>query len=363
MAEPAVILAPGALSSIHGKVVHGLVRSGSRFQVVAVVDPEQAGQDAGTVVDGKRRGIPVLASLEEALQVSPRPTTCVQGVSSHGGRLTDSIRAQLLHAVDLGLSVVCGLHDFVCDDPEIARRARERGVSLTDVRKPRPRSELRFWSGDIRHARAPRIAVLGMDCAIGKRTACRMLLEVCQAAGIRCEMIYTGQTGWMQGADHGFILDSTVNDYVSGELERAVLECDRAKEPDLILLEGQSALRNPSGPCGAELLVSAQAKGVILIHAPGRESFEGHDGHWPIPPLEEEIRLIELYGANVIAVALNEGEITGPRFDANACAERIGVPVVRPLEGELEMLVPQIRAFLRVSQSTFADGNRSDNES
>ena len=37
-------------------------------------------------------------------------------------------------------------------------------------------------------------------------------------------MIYTGQTGWLQGGEYGFIFDSTLNDFVSGELENAIRE-------------------------------------------------------------------------------------------------------------------------------------------
>ena len=49
----------------------------------------------------------------------------------------------------------------------------------------------------------------------------------------------------MQSAhDYGFILDATPNDFVSGELESAIVRCDRELAPQLILIEGQSALRN-----------------------------------------------------------------------------------------------------------------------
>ena len=58
-------------------------------------------------------------------------------------------------------------------------------------------------------------------------------------------MIYTGQTGWLQGGKYGFIFDSTLNDFVSGELEHAILTCYEETNPDVILIEGQSALRNP----------------------------------------------------------------------------------------------------------------------
>jgi uncharacterized NAD-dependent epimerase/dehydratase family protein len=101
-----------------------------------------------------------------------------------------------------------------------------------------------------------------MDCAVGKRTTGTLLLELCRKNGIKAEMIYTGQTGWMQGLKHGFIFDATVNDFISEEIERVIIECDRESSPDLILIEGQSSLRNPSGPCGSDILLSGDVKGL-----------------------------------------------------------------------------------------------------
>lgn len=86
------------------------------------------------------------------------------------------------------------------------------------------------------------------------------LLDGCKAAGLKAEMIFTGQTGWMQSGKYGFVLDSTYNDFVSGELEHAIVACYEHEKPDVIFLEGQSSLRNPSGPCGSELLISGNAK-------------------------------------------------------------------------------------------------------
>ena len=59
----------------------------------------------------------------------------------------------------------------------------------------------------------PRVAVLGTDCALGKRTTSQLLVDACRERGLRAEMIYTGQTGWMQGTRHGFVLDATPNDW------------------------------------------------------------------------------------------------------------------------------------------------------
>ena len=131
----------------------------------------------------------------------------------------------------------------------------------------------------------PRLALLGTDCAVGKRTTGLILREACRVVGMQCEMVYTGQTGWLQGLDHGFILDATPNDFVSGEMEDAILRCTAENTLDVVLIEGQSSLRNPSGPCGAELLLSADAKGAILQHVPGREHFEDLENvPCPLPP-------------------------------------------------------------------------------
>ncbi len=349
MISTAIVLANGLYCTPNGKTAHGLVRGSSRFRVLAVVDPGATGQDAGTLLDGKHRGIPVVASIAEALALTGDPPQyCVVGMATHGGRFTPELRRLLIEAARCGLAIVNGLHDYASEDPEIAEVARREGVTITDLRKPPPKSELHFWTGEICKVKTPRLAVLGMDCAIGKRTTTRLLVEALGAAGVRAEMIYTGQTGWMQGARYGLVFDSIVNDYVCGELEHALLSCEREVHPDVMLIEGQSSLRNPSGPCGAEFLLAGGARGVILQHAPAREFFEGYEeAGLRIPPVEEEIALIAMYGARTLAVTLH-GQGLGAEALARVQGElrdRLGIPVIRPL-AEIEQLVPVVRRFL-----------------
>ena len=135
---------------------------------------------------------------------------------------------------------------------------------------------------------------MGTDCATGKRTVCQFLVQDLSDSDIKTEVIYTGQTGFLQGFKHGFILDSTLNDFVSGELEKAILECADECSPEIILIEGQSSLRNPSGPCGSELLLSGDVDGVILVHPFDREYFDNfEDVGCVLPSLEDEINLIK----------------------------------------------------------------------
>jgi uncharacterized NAD-dependent epimerase/dehydratase family protein len=44
------------------------------------------------------------------------------------------LRASLLEAIGKGLSVVCGLHEFVSDDEELSAAARRQGVSIEEFR-------------------------------------------------------------------------------------------------------------------------------------------------------------------------------------------------------------------------------------
>ena len=356
--EPAIVLADQRFATPDAKVAHGLVRGSDRFRVLAVIDAASAGRDAGEVVDGMARGIPVVRDIAAALgALHERPLHAIVGVATHGGRFTDAVRAQILEAVEAGLSVVNGLHDFTADDAEIAGAAAARGVNLTDVRRPPPRHELHFWHGDILTVRAPRIAVLGTDCALGKRTTTRLLTTALNANGIRAQMIYTGQTGWMQGALHGLVLDSLPNDYVCGELEHALVTCDRELAPDLMVIEGQSALRNPAGPCGAEFLLAGQARGVILQHAVGREFYEDYEHlGLRIPPLADEIDLISRYGARTLAVTLNGRDASPAQLleTQEQLHEELGLPVVRVLEEGLDVLLPVVRDYIISERITAA---------
>jgi len=354
MKSPAIVLANRLFQTPNGKVAHGLIRGSDRFEVTAVVDPDCAGQDAGEVLDGERRGIPIVTTLEDALSASEEmPRHCVVGIATHGGRFTDELRAMVLQAVGRGLSIVNGLHDSASEDAEIAAAAAATGAELTELRKSPPKSALHFWEGDVLDVRAPRIAVLGTDCALGKRTTTRLLVQALNEANVRAEMIYTGQTGWMQGARYGFVFDAVINDYVSGEVEHAIVSCDREAEPDVMVIEGQSSLRNPSGPCGAEFLLSGGARGVVLQHAVGRDFFEGYEERGlRIPSVADEIALIKMYGARTLAVTLNGAHVSADDLIAaqRSYESELGIPVVRPLEEGLGRLVPVVREYMEEEQ-------------
>jgi uncharacterized NAD-dependent epimerase/dehydratase family protein len=308
-----IVYCEGAFNTPNGKTAHGLVRFTERYQVLAVIDSRHAGQEAGTILDGKDYDIPVVATIDDAVALhgkkSPPVSRLVIGLAPDGGRLSRSAREDVKHAVALGLHVDSGLHDFLSEDPEISRLARDHDVVLTDVRKPPPRSDLHFFSGDIEKVQAVKVAVLGTDSAVGKRTTAWKLVEGFRQGGYRCEMIGTGQTAWMQGARYGVVADSLVSDFVAGEIEHAVFRAWSEQTPDVVVIEGQGSLMNPAYPGGFEILAAGRPDVIVLQHAPARKDYDGFPGY-RIHPLPMQIQALELLsGKPVVAIAVNHENI------------------------------------------------------
>ncbi len=346
----AIVLTDGLLMTSDAKTAHGLIRGTERFNIVGVVDSEAtAGKDAGELLDGKHRGVPVFASMEAALGNIQAVDTLIIGVATVGGVLPAKMLSLVYDAVKKGISVVNGLHEYLNDKADLVEIASNTGAQLIDIRKPKQRADLHFWDGAIYNVTAPIVAVIGMDCAMGKRTTARMLKQACIAEGMKAEMIYTGQTGWLQGGQYGFIFDSTLNDFVSGELEHAIVSCWKETKPDILFLEGQSSLRNPSGPCGLEMLISGNAKQVVLIFAPKRKYFD-NEKHWgEIPTVASEIELIEKLGSKVIAVAVNTENCTTEEAFAyqKEYAASLGLPVLLPIQEGVAPFVPVLKALMQ----------------
>lgn len=305
---------------------------------MAVIDENNAGKDAGEVLDQQHRDLPIYSTIEAGIAALGKPDYIILGVATIGGVLPAHLLDDIKQALSLGISVINGLHDYLQDHLDLVELAIKHSARLIDIRKPKKFSDLHFWTTDIYQVDCPIVAVLGMDCAVGKRTTARFLWEASRAAGLKAEMIYTGQTGWMQGAKYGFIFDSTLNDFVSGELVHAIIQAHQNESPDLIFLEGQSSLRNPSGPCGPEYLISGNAKKVVLVHELKKTHFDDLPAWGPLPSVADEIALINIYGAEVIALALNTRGCTSEEALAvkQTYQEELGIAVVLPLEEGLE---------------------------
>jgi uncharacterized NAD-dependent epimerase/dehydratase family protein len=348
----AVVYCEGAFNTPTGKTAHGLVRFTERYRVLSVIDARYAGLDAGEVLDHRPKNIPIHADLDQALAAARQQnlpaTHFVVGLAPDGGRLSPSAREDVKGAIQAGLNVDSGLHDFLSEDPEMRALAAEHGVRMRDIRKPPPRNGLHFFSGKIQEVGALKIAVLGTDSAVGKRTTAWLIVHGFQQAGSRAEMVGTGQTAWMQGARYGIILDSLVNDFVSGEIEHAVWAAWHEAQPQVIVIEGQGSLMNPAFPGGFEILAAGRPDVIVLQHAPTRKDYDGFPGY-RIQPLARQIQLVELLSAKpVVVVTINHEDLVDDQIPrvCEAIETVTGLPAIDVLHDGparlLEILAPYL---------------------
>lgn len=301
--QKAFILCEGMFNSTEGKSTHGLLRYSKRFEIVGVIDSMHRGEDTGKVLNDIPNGIPFYGNLDEALAAYPDAKYLIIGVATDGGKLPGLFRETIINAIERGLNIVNGLHEYLTNDHRFVQLAKKYHVRLIDVRKLSLGSH--FFTGEIETVKAVKIAVLGTDSAIGKRTTALAIKQVLINAGMKVAFIGTGQTSWMQGEKYITIIDSTLNDFVSGELEHIVVRAYNEEHPDVIIIEGQGSILHPAYPGGFEIITSTRPDAIVLQHAPLRTRFDGFE-KYPIPSLKRFIFIIEsLSRKKIIAITIN----------------------------------------------------------
>jgi uncharacterized NAD-dependent epimerase/dehydratase family protein len=334
-----LILAEGRSGDPHyGKTARGVIRYGPH-PTVAIVDSTRAGET--------HEGIPVVATIEEALQLGP--TTALVGVATQGGRFPPEWRELLKACIAAGLDVENGLHEFLADDPELAELARSHGVELRDLR--RPPAGLNVPTGENLTIPARIALTVGSDCAIGKKTVALELDLEARLRSYRSCFVPTGQTG-IAIAGWGIAVDAVVSDFLAGAAERLVVE-GHARGGDLLFVEGQGSLVHPAySGVTLGLLHGSAPHVLVLCHRAGATEIEGYPGH-PLPSLGELVELHERVAlpvrpARVACLALNTAHLS-EEAAAAAIAEAVvesGLPADDPVRfGAGPLLDSVLNAF------------------
>jgi uncharacterized NAD-dependent epimerase/dehydratase family protein len=342
----AVVYCEANFGEADGKTANGLVRHSERYRILSVIDSQQAGGDAGELLGDGPNGIPIVSDLAEAVRLhGVAPDFLIFGVAPSSGMLSPEERQVMLGAMEQRMSIVNGLHEFLNEDPEFAAAAAAFGVTILDVRRPRDKKDLRMFSGRIAEVTCPRIAVLGTDGAIGKRTTATILTKALNDSGIKAVLVGTGQTGLIQGARYGVALDAIPCQFCSGEMEAAVLDAFEGEQPDVIIIEGQGALSHPAYLSSTFILRGSRPNGVILQHAPARRKL-GDFADVPTPNPASEINLIQTFAdTKVIGLTINHENMSDVEVTAAITMYELelGIPatdaLTRPVERLVEMVV------------------------
>jgi uncharacterized NAD-dependent epimerase/dehydratase family protein len=350
----AVVYCEANFGAVDGKTANGLVRHSELYEIVSVIDSKKAGLDSGIVLGDRPNGIPICRDLDDALaHAGGVPDFFILGIAPSSGMLSTHERSLVLDAISRGMNIVNGLHEFLNDDREFVAASVAKNVVILDVRKPRAKKDLRIFSGRIDEVTCPRIAVLGTDCAIGKRTTATILTRALNDRGVKAVLVGTGQTGLIQGARYGVALDAIPSQFCAGEMEAAIVEAFEGEDPDVIIIEGQGALSHPAFCTSAFILRGSCPDGVVLQHAPGRVTrcdFE----QMLMPTPADEINLIEAFaGTTVIGLTINHENMTEVEIGAaiRLYERQLGIPATDALTRSPDALVNMVlSAFPKVQK-------------
>jgi uncharacterized NAD-dependent epimerase/dehydratase family protein len=341
------ILTEGLLAGANGKTAHGVLRYRSDLAAV-VIDSDHAGKTVADILPALDSKVPIVASFQEARAFEPNAV--LVGVATEGGRLPPQMRRTLLEAIDAGLEIVSGLHEFLVDDPEIVERAQRSGSRLWDVR--RPPTAVPLFSGKAYDVAAQIVLAIGSDCAVGKMTAMLEVERAAKAEGTGIEFLATGQTGILI-AGKGIAVDRVISDFVTGAAEQLVLEA--SPDADVLLVEGQGSIFHPAyAPVTFGLLYGSAPDALLLCHRAGKTHIDGFDVELPtlshlIRSHEELLRVVK--PACVVAIALDTSAL-GPDAAQQAialAAAQTGLPVDDPVRNGGTALWRAIRDALRTT--------------
>lgn len=341
----AIVYCEANFGALDGKTANGLIRRSEKYKILSVIDSEKAGLDTGMVLDNKPNAIPICRNLADSLtQAGSVPDSFIFGMAPSSGMLSKHERGLILEAMSHGMNIVNGLHEFLNDDPVFATACTVNKVTINDVRRPRDKKDLRLFSGRIAEVTCPRIAVLGTDCAIGKRTTANILTRALNDCGIKAVMIGTGQTGLIQGARYGVALDAVPSQFCAGELEATIVEAFENENPDVIIIEGQGSLSHPAFSSSSFILRGSCPNGVVLQHAPRRSKrcdFE----QMVMPDPATEINLIQTFSdTKVIGLTINHEDMSDTEVSAaiTQYEHDLGIPATDALTRPSERLVEMV---------------------
>ncbi|MEO0531545.1 MAG: DUF1611 domain-containing protein [Planctomycetota bacterium] len=336
-----VILTEGKTDPLTAKTANVLLRYRGD-DIIALLDSTQAGKTAQKLL-GVGGDTPIVASLGDVEQ----PDTLLIGVATAGGKIPAEWRALCHEAIERGMSLVSGMHQFLSDDPELVAAANRVGVSIHDVRK---NDEKEVATRQDLTDDCLRILTVGQDCSVGKMVAALEIARGLQGRGVDAKFVATGQTGIMVEGD-GLPIDCVISDFVNGACEKLVRQ---NLNREVMVVEGQATITHPrfsAVSCG--LLHGVNPHGMILGYEVGRTHLRGME-HLELPTLRSVLDAYEHlasfgHPAKVIAIAMNSRKVS----DGEAEAERermraeFGLPVADPIRhgpGELVDAVLNLRA-------------------
>jgi uncharacterized NAD-dependent epimerase/dehydratase family protein len=334
-----IILTEGHTEPVTGKTASCILRYRPE-EVVALLDSTQAGRTSQELL-GVGGSTPVVGKLSDA----PAANTLLIGIAPSGGRIPPAWKAIILDALNRGMNVVSGLHEFIGDNPEFAAAAKKSGATITDVRK---NDEQDVATRKGLREECLRIHTVGQDCSIGKMLVAVELTNALKAEGQDAKFIATGQTGIMVEGD-GVPIDRVIADFVAGAIEKQVL---KNQHHEILVVEGQGSISHPKySAVTLGLLHGCAPQGMIMCYEAGRTHVHGME-YVKLQPLEKLIKVYETVAnlvspSKIIGIAVNSRRLNAEQAAAERerARKEFGLPVCDVVRDGPDELVRTILAM------------------
>ncbi|MEN6328866.1 MAG: DUF1611 domain-containing protein [Methanobacteriaceae archaeon] len=219
-----------------------------------------------------------------------------------------------VQAIDQGLNVVTSFRSLSLQRNEaLLKFAKSRNVKIMEI-SPRldvihdifgtsPPSCTETLPKLNYKPECPVVFVGGTSQECGKRTTTRLLGKTAKDKGMNPAIISTDEMGLEQPVDLNFRAGSLSVMDVASAVMGAMKKLEEQKNPDIILVEGQSSLTERGNPhprgLSAAIMVGAQPDATIVCHRPN------HPYRHPVG-IKQEIMAIEaMEPTRVVGISLN----------------------------------------------------------
>lgn len=317
------------LNGESGKMGFGAIRY-LQNEIVAVIDSSQVGQSITKFINTKKQ-IPIIATLEEAKAFGAN--ALLLGIAPVGGKIPEKWIPLIENALELGLSIINGLHDLLA--PRFSSKIKDSETQwIWDVRVPTFTPPI--GSGKALTHKGKRVLFVGTDGAVGKMTTALELFSALKQKNHKVGFVATGQIG-ITVTGRGIPLDAYKVDYAAGSVQAAVMD---EADKDIILIEGQGSLLNPGSTATLPLMRGSCPTHLVLCMRGDISTLRDYP-NIKIPNLADYIKLNEALAtvngtypaAKVIAVAVNTSKLNDVEATEvlKRVAEEAGVPATDPV--------------------------------
>ncbi|MBC8375605.1 MAG: DUF1611 domain-containing protein [FCB group bacterium] len=314
-----VLYAQNRLHALGSKTANGLILF-RNDEIRVLVDASKAGQTAQDVL-GYGGPIPIVAHMSEAMDY--KPDTLAVGIAPIGGAVDPDWIPELKIALEAGVKVWAGLHQFLGDIEELS----QFNHLIWDLRKAPP--GLKIAQGHWRQRKSKVILTIGSDSNVGKMTTALTLQQHLKDIGLDSIFVGTGQTGMMI-SERGVAVDAVISDFVNGATEAEIDKVDG--QAPLIIVEGQGAVTHMGySAVTMGLIHGSMPDAFVLAHQPSRLT---DDYDHPLPGICDVIHLHEVLmkpfkdssvlGINLYSKDLSDGE---SQTACESIYEETGLPV------------------------------------